>query len=194
MVTEVNLNITIDEAPVSECEHDLGSYDVYPVKIAGINYSNDVNDQSKWGLIGGYCMRDTGNKYDKKAIGLYSAEGHLYGYVPSEELADFIEWNKNRRFPFVGKMMPFVNDNGKPMLKGYAYVIKPYEDNQDVAYNAIMHYKDKLADMMAEDLREFRGDSGDIRHKPASNPSPTNSGCMVLLVFLVVFGLALLTL
>ena len=81
----------------------------YFCKIAGASHHCDESD------IGGFIgtvRHDANNKYDKYAHGVYNLDGKLLGYIPKDELADYIEFSggKDRNcvgFIKTGEHVPF---------------------------------------------------------------------------------------
>lgn len=60
-------------------------------KIAGASHHCDDDDIG--GFIG-YVKHDADNRYDKNAHGIYNLDGKLLGFIPKDELPDYVEFSK----------------------------------------------------------------------------------------------------
>lgn len=156
MRTKVNLNFIMDEVDESEARVSVTSYDVFPAKISGINFNCNPNDSKQWGLIGGFCQADPYNDFDTDAIGIYdSATNKLLGYIPKEIQKEFIEWNKYRKFPFVGKITPFITETGVIRLSAHVHFIKPYKYYKEILDKEFKHYIELYTKEIQEDLEIY---------------------------------------
>lgn len=155
MRTKVNLNFIVDEVSQDEAK-TVSNYDVFTTKIGGINFNCDANDSKQWGLIAGYCLPDPYNEFDNDAIAIYdSATNKKLGYIPKDIQQDFIQWNKYRKFPFVGKIVPFVTDEGDTKLSGIVHFIRPFEYNQAVTNEEFKYYIELYTKEIQEDLEIY---------------------------------------
>ncbi len=118
--------ITSDDRPtppvsVVMLNRDGDTYeDEWHTYIAGVSYHCSENDI---GGYSGYVMLDEDNLKDKRARGIYS-QTKLLGYIPANELIDYIDWSDGRPCPCVGFI--FIEDG---QLRGRVKILRPC--NQD---------------------------------------------------------------
>ena len=90
--------------------------DEWHTYIAGVKHCVSKND------IGGFCgcvVNDINNKYDNKAMGIYT-HGKLLGYIPAAELKAYREWSETDPMPCVG----FIYSEGNE-LRGKVKILRP---------------------------------------------------------------------
>ena len=156
MRTKINYNFDYDHAEPSEAKVSVNSYDVFITNVSGINYNIDPKDNKQWGLYCGFCQPNPYNEYDSESIAIYdSATNRLLGYIPKNIKDEFIEWNKYRKFPFVGKIVPFINKDGYAKVYMKIHVVKPYKDNDDKTLEILEYYKERYKEEIENEINEF---------------------------------------
>lgn len=93
--------------------------------IAGVNYHSSRSDI---GGFAGWIQHDALNPADSRAMGIYGPLGNLIGYIPADELADYIRWCNGQPVPCVG----FILREGG-MYKGRVKALLPC--NKDFIQN-----------------------------------------------------------
>lgn len=86
--------------------------------IAGINFRG-LNFNGSAGLIEGIVKLDPTNEYDDTAIGIYTEDNILLGYIPKSLKKSYNNFNKtNSPLPFIGIIYKFYNDKDELKLAG----------------------------------------------------------------------------
>ena len=95
---------------------------VYDSKIAGITLRCTEADK---GIFKGIIYNEEDNPYNNNAMAIVSMKKKLLGYIPEDELKDYLYWSNGLPVTCVGFIKSFVNDEGQKILFGRVYAIKP---------------------------------------------------------------------
>ena len=95
---------------------------VYESKIAGVTLRCTEADK---GVFHGIIYNEKDNPYNNNAMAVVSNNKKLIGYIPDNELKDYWYWSNGLPVTCVGFIKSFVNAEGKKILYGKVYAIKP---------------------------------------------------------------------
>ena len=95
---------------------------IYESKIAGITLRCTEADK---GIFNGIIYNEEDNPYNNNAMAIVSMNKKLIGYIPEDELEDYLDWSNGLPVTCVGFIKSFVNDEGKKILFGRVMAIKP---------------------------------------------------------------------
>ena len=95
---------------------------IYESKIAGITLRCTEADK---GIFNGIIYNEEDNPYNNNAMAIISMKKKLIGYLPDNEINKYWNWSKGLPVTCVGFIKSFVNDEGKKILYGKVYAIKP---------------------------------------------------------------------
>ena len=95
---------------------------IYESKIAGVTLRCTEADK---GIFHGIIYNEEDNPYNNNAMAIISMKKKLIGYQPDNEINKYWNWSKGLPVTCVGFIKSFVNDEGKKILYGKVYAIKP---------------------------------------------------------------------
>lgn len=106
--------------PVSYIDDGEGNRNLmtteYTCRIAGITHHASSHDIG--GFVGRICY-DPSNLYDRQAVGIYTENGKLLGYIPKNELNEFRQWSQRDPLPCIG----YIREGDKAGFYGKVKII-----------------------------------------------------------------------
>lgn len=114
--------------------------DKFNTYIAGINYRCNLSDI---GGFSGWVEPEPDNRYDKKAMAIYSGKKHI-GYIPADELHEYRAWSDCKTLPCCGYIY---REDGE--YRGRIKVIIPC--NADFVRQELRSYQDWVRENVGSD-------------------------------------------
>ena len=163
-------------------------------KIAGITHY--VNPKTfPFGYVEGYCMAEPNNKFDKDAMALY-INNKLVGYIPKEDLKDYIEFSERKQMKFIGTVTPFLDDEDKTKVAGSILFIKEDDDIKEDVTLITVQYKLWYKAEAKERIADYQYQLNKINQFKTLNSNTNNSndsgGCLTGIIIAVILSLAAL--
>jgi hypothetical protein len=117
-------------------------------KIAGITKYLKIEDAFSFGIAVGYIQVEEDNPYDSDALGIYTKNNQLIGYVSKKEQILFKTFTKKKKIPALLIVTPFWDKEGEACLKGKACALRIYKEYMDESQKLIQ----KVVDDFTMDL------------------------------------------
>ena len=95
---------------------------VYESRIAGVSFNCTEADK---GIFHGIIYNEENNPHNSKAMAIVSMKKKQICYIPSDEINNYWNWSSGSAVTCVGFIKSFVNEEGKKILFGRVYAIKP---------------------------------------------------------------------
>ena len=178
----------------------LNKVSTFKTRIAGITYH--INPKTfSMGVCEGVCKADPNNQYDPNAQAIY-IKNMLVGYIPKDDLDDYIEFSDRKVISFVGMITPFFDeDDNKTKVAGEITLYKKTDDtttNEDIMiaknyylrnYKGNAEQKIEANKHHQQNLKQVQS----LRNNTTKTASTNNNGgCFTSIVIAVILSLAAL--
>lgn len=154
-----------DFSPISEKDGDNSC----TFHVAGITKYLTIEDAFSFGIVAGYIQAEENNPYDSEALGIYTKEHKLIGYIRKREQILFQTFTRKKKIPALLIVTPFWDREGKACLKGRACALKIYKEDIVDSQKLIQKTIDDFTIDLQIELTQFYDKQKSMKKEDAEN-------------------------